>query len=72
MGTVFAVTRGPDKTCICVLEGRVVATLPDGTRHEIEAGRRLTLIGDQLETGAMIATEAHELEDLRGRALTLS
>jgi ferric-dicitrate binding protein FerR (iron transport regulator) len=42
-GTTLAVISGPDSSCVCVLDGEVLMTDPDGTRHAVRAGTRRTV-----------------------------
>ena len=45
-GTAFSVMTDASVVCVCVLEGDVAATLPDGSMHVIPSGGRLTLARD--------------------------
>lgn len=68
-GTTFTVIRSQDETCICVLDGQVVATLADGSVRTIDGGGRLTIqrSSGSVEEGPMRADEHDELRRLRGR-----
>lgn len=55
-GTAFALTRIPDGTCVCVLEGRVELTCDQGTTVPVESvGRRVvtrgSTVSEPLEIG---------------------
>jgi uncharacterized cupin superfamily protein len=69
-GTAFAVIQTADETCICVLDGEVVATMSDGSTRSIAAGRRLTInrVTGSFEEGEMHSGERDELSDLQLRA----
>ncbi len=68
-GTTFAVIQTEDETCICVLDGEVVATLPDGSKRSVSGGRRLTIrrASGQIEEGEMHPEERSQLRELRMR-----
>jgi ferric-dicitrate binding protein FerR (iron transport regulator) len=42
-GTTLAVISGADSSCVCVLDGEVLMTDPDGTTHAVQAGTRRTV-----------------------------
>lgn len=68
-GTAFSVMSNPDYVCICVLEGGIAASLPDGTIREIPSGGRLTVQrGDgSFDEGAMHDVERSALAQLKTR-----
>lgn len=69
-GTAFTVIHAEDSVCLCVLEGEVSATLPDGSVASIGAGRRVFVSsGDGLiDHGPMLEREREALLALRERA----
>lgn len=69
-GTTFAIEQRGTETCLCVLDGEVEVTTPDGERHEVGAGRRVTFDENEasVDTGAMLPTEFEALSRLRERA----
>lgn len=69
-GTAFTVIHGEDSVCLCVLEGEVSATLPDGSVASIGAGRRVFVSsGDgMIDHGPMLEAEREALLALRARA----
>lgn len=72
-GTAFTVIHGEDSVCLCVLEGEVSATLPDGTVEKIGAGRRVFVAPGEglIDHGPMLEQERAALTELRARATTL-
>lgn len=71
-GTAFSVMSTPDVVCVCVLEGGIAATLPDGTSHDIPSGGRFTVQreGGAYQVGSMHDSERGALEQLKQRVTT--
>lgn len=69
-GTAFTVIHDEDSVCLCVLEGEVTATLPDGTNATIGAGRRVFVSPESgmIDHGPMLDEEREALVALRMRA----
>ena len=68
-GTAFSVMSSEDYVCVCVLEGGIAATLPDGSRRTIPSGGRLTVSrdGEGIDVGVMHEHEREALENLKRR-----
>ena len=69
-GTAFTVIQSEDSVCLCVLEGEVTATLPDGSIESIGAGRRVFVSPGEgmVDHGPMLEQEREALLELRARA----
>lgn len=68
-GTAFTVIQSADSVCLCVLEGEVRTTLPDGSTTSVGAGRRVFVSNDGsvVDHGPMLEQERAALEALRAR-----
>jgi len=68
-GTAFSVMSMPDVVCVCVLEGGIAASMPDGSVTDIPSGGRFTVQreGGAFETGTMHEAERGALEQLKAR-----